>query len=592
LAQWGRRMHRFCWLPRVLSPLLMLLVVLFTSAARAQVPRLALLIGNSKYADKVGPLKNPRNDVTLVGRALKDLGFSVTIIYDADYRTMDSAIKRYVDDVRGVGNGAISFFYYSGHGVANPETRINYLIPVDLPDPEDKTIWYQSFQQNEIIDRLSQQAPNATHYVVFDACRNELHLSRAASKSIGADKGFVPIQQTAGLLLAYSTAPNRTASDIGDGAGPYATVLAEELVKPGIEAVTMFRNVQIRVKESIGQDPWLSFPSLPSVYLAGRVDLAKVETAREEAARAEAAKAEAAKAVADAERAKAEAARTQALAEIAKSEAAKAETLKAEAAKAQATTAEATAKAEVAKAEAARAQAQAEIAKSETAKTEALKAEAAKAQAANAAAEAAKVEAAARAEAARAETTKAEAAKAVAEAETAKAEAARTQALADIAKSEAAKADAAKAAAQIELAKSEKSERSERAAPAKTIDATEIAQLLQLHLKRVGCDPGAVDGNWTAESRQALESFNKNAGSQFDIAAASLDALDAVRAKASRVCPLVCGSGFRVDGDRCTRIVQAPSIKPVEHQSSRSNQPSAPRAGAKCFSFNGKQFCE
>jgi hypothetical protein len=40
-------------------------------------------------------------------------------------------------------------------------------------------------------------------------------------------------------------------------------------MKPGIEAVTMFRNVQLRVKQTIGQDPWLSFPSLPALYFAG-----------------------------------------------------------------------------------------------------------------------------------------------------------------------------------------------------------------------------------------------------------------------------------------------------------------------------------
>src|SRR5262245_64617997 len=40
-------------------------------------------------------------------------------------------------------------------------------------------------------------------------------------------------------------------------------------MKPGVEAVTMFRNVQLRVKQTIGQDPWLSFPSLPAVYFAG-----------------------------------------------------------------------------------------------------------------------------------------------------------------------------------------------------------------------------------------------------------------------------------------------------------------------------------
>jgi hypothetical protein len=45
--------------------------------------------------------------------------------------------------------------------------------------------------------------------------------------------------------------------------------LAEEIVKPGIEAITMFRNVQLRVKQAIGQDPWLTFPTLPAVYFAG-----------------------------------------------------------------------------------------------------------------------------------------------------------------------------------------------------------------------------------------------------------------------------------------------------------------------------------
>ncbi|MEY9730333.1 hypothetical protein ABIA07_006234 [Bradyrhizobium yuanmingense] len=36
---------------------------------------------------------------------------------------------------------------------------------------------------------------------------------------------------------------------------------------------------------------------------------------------------------------------------------------------------------------------------------------------------------------------------------------------------------------------------------------------------------------------------------------ASTDALDAVKAKPSRVCPLVCEHGFKAEGDKCTRIV-------------------------------------
>jgi formylglycine-generating enzyme required for sulfatase activity len=244
-----------------------------SAVSTAQEPaRLALLIGNKGYTTKVGPLKNPHTDVDLVEASLKRLGFKVTVLKDATYKQMDTALKRYVAEVRRAGKGALSFFYYSGHGVANPENGLNYLIPVDVADADDDKVWFESFQQNVIIDTLSKQAPGATHYLVFDACRNELNVTGVNAKALGADKGFVPVADTAGLLIAYATAPKRTASDAGAGGGPYAKALAEELVKPGVESVTMFRNVQIKVKESIGQDPWLSFPSLPRVYLAGQPD--------------------------------------------------------------------------------------------------------------------------------------------------------------------------------------------------------------------------------------------------------------------------------------------------------------------------------
>jgi len=253
------------------------LLLLPTSLRAQDGARLALVIGNQGYSAKVGPLKNPHNDVNLIEASLKQLGFKVTVLKDANYKAMDSALKRYVTEVRRAGRNALSFFYYSGHGVANPETQINYLIPVDVVDADDDKVWFESFQQTAIIDLLSKQASNATHYVVFDACRNELNIAGTAAKALGTDKGFVPITDTAGLLIAYATAPRKTASDVGDDGGPYAKTLAEELRKPGIEAVTMFRNVQLRVKQTIGQDPWLSFPSLPAVYFAGTKPTENVE---------------------------------------------------------------------------------------------------------------------------------------------------------------------------------------------------------------------------------------------------------------------------------------------------------------------------
>jgi len=84
--------------------------------------------------------------------------------------------------------------------------------------------------------------------------------------------------------------------------------------------------------------------------------------------------------------------------------------------------------------------------------------------------------------------------------------------------------------------------------------AVDLPRSLQAELRRVGCNTGAVDGNWNAASQRSLDLFNKHAGMKLDVKTASADALDAVKGKANRVCPLACDHGFRADGDRCTKI--------------------------------------
>ena len=220
------------------------------------------------YNAKVGPLKNPHTDIALIGAALRSLGFRVTEIKDADYRSIDAAIKRHVATVRREGQSAISFVYYSGHGAADPDTKINYLIPVDVANADDEELWNYSLNLNTVIEGLRAQAPGATHYVVFDACRNELNLTRKGQKAL-SEKGFVPIAYTPGVMVAYATALGKTASDIGTGGGAYARALAAEIVKPGVESVLVFSRVARRVHREIGQDPFLSASTMPEVYFAG-----------------------------------------------------------------------------------------------------------------------------------------------------------------------------------------------------------------------------------------------------------------------------------------------------------------------------------
>ena len=186
---------------------------------------------------------------------------------DAGLAALHQAVNAYARRLQAAGPNAVGFFYYSGHGAADGGT--NYLIPVDVKTAENGELWDQSLRLTEITRKLKAEAGNATHFVVFDACRNTLKLTKAGSRAVVQSKGFVPVSQESGMLIAYATAEGELASDVGAGAGPYAKVLAEEIVKPGIEAVVMFRTVQRRVRATIRQEPYLGFNALGDVYLAG-----------------------------------------------------------------------------------------------------------------------------------------------------------------------------------------------------------------------------------------------------------------------------------------------------------------------------------
>ena len=130
-------------------------------------------------------------------------------------------------------------------------------------------LWDQSLRLTEVTRKLKAEADNAMHFVVFDACRNGLKLRRTGTRSLLQSKGFVPVREESGMLIAYATAEGELASDVGVGAGPYAKALAEEIVRPGIEAVSMFRRVQVRVRSAIGQNPYIGFNALNEVHFAG-----------------------------------------------------------------------------------------------------------------------------------------------------------------------------------------------------------------------------------------------------------------------------------------------------------------------------------
>jgi hypothetical protein len=85
----------------------------------------------------------------------------------------------------------------------------------------------------------------------------------------------------------------------------------------------------------------------------------------------------------------------------------------------------------------------------------------------------------------------------------------------------------------------------------------EIVKSVQSELRRVGCLTAQADGEWNTASQRSMALFNRHAGTKFDVKLASADALDAIKLKPSRVCPLVCEHGYKADGNSCTKITCA-----------------------------------
>jgi hypothetical protein len=80
-------MRRFIWIVVAFA------LLAAAPAAHAE-KRVALLIGNQKYAKEVGELVNPHNDIELLGRTLKGLGFEVIQVRDAGLAALHRAVVR------------------------------------------------------------------------------------------------------------------------------------------------------------------------------------------------------------------------------------------------------------------------------------------------------------------------------------------------------------------------------------------------------------------------------------------------------------------------------------------------------------------
>ena len=244
-----------------LAALLAALAVL--SGTRAAVPgesRLALVIGNAAYFPSDASLPNAANDARLVAETLRDLGFRVRLLENADHAAMRSKIREFEDELRR--EGGVALLYFAGHG-AQLEGR-NYLMPVGAGVTNELELRGRTVDATELVERL-RATGSRLNIVILDACRNNpLYKPTVANaRDAGAPVGLASMRPAAGTLVAFATESGRVASDGSGGHGVYAKHLVRYMRTAGLPLEQVFKRVREAVAaETRGKQIPVEFSSL------------------------------------------------------------------------------------------------------------------------------------------------------------------------------------------------------------------------------------------------------------------------------------------------------------------------------------------
>src|SRR5271170_672352 len=255
----------------VIRPLLALLAVcvvsLFAHGRSHADARVALVIGNGAYLHEP-VLQNPANDARDMAAALRELGFHVTEAIDVDKATLDARLESYLGSAEGAD---IALLFYAGHGM-QLDGR-NLLIPIDAKLERRSSIDYEVVD----VDRVTSEMESAakTVLIFLDACRDNPLAAKFAGlsgRSAGPSRGLAPpeITTSAGVLIAFSTAPGKVAADGDARNSPFTTALLRHIRTPGVEIKSVMTRVRADVAAATGdaQVPWDSNSLRTEIFLA------------------------------------------------------------------------------------------------------------------------------------------------------------------------------------------------------------------------------------------------------------------------------------------------------------------------------------
>ncbi len=211
---------------------------------------LALVIGNGDY-EHATDLKNPKNDAYDIHIALKKLGFEVLRFENLSTLEMKKVIGNYLLKLEEYKVGVV---FYAGHGIQHDGR--NYLIPVNAGLDNADEISKKCIDTGSILTRMELMEVE-TSVVMLDACRNN-PFSNISSGSGDATTGLTGTDAPPGTIVAFATAPGRTASDGNGKNGLYTQEILNHIFKPDLKLEDLFKQVRVSVmkKSRNRQIPW------------------------------------------------------------------------------------------------------------------------------------------------------------------------------------------------------------------------------------------------------------------------------------------------------------------------------------------------
>jgi uncharacterized caspase-like protein len=126
--------------------------------------RKALIIGNANYDELA--LSTPVNDAVDIAKALRELGFEVTLRENQDRQMMMIAIDDFIRQLR---KGGVGVFYYAGHGVE--VGRQTYLIPLKAKLRKETDVIYEAVALDEVLNAMeaARNGVNLVNIVFLDS---------------------------------------------------------------------------------------------------------------------------------------------------------------------------------------------------------------------------------------------------------------------------------------------------------------------------------------------------------------------------------------------------------------------------------------